>query len=138
MTKVFWDFDSTIIYNIFDMDYKRFITTVEGVKQFKKFTRINPIVNTSEIKHILTARMPFNNYNDVRDDLKQFNINAKLYLNKNIRKTPHDDLIFKRNVLNKYKPKYYVDDDDFFNRALQPNLTHTRCITSEQYKYLVK
>lgn len=136
MNDVFWDFDSTIIYNVFDLDYHRFITTVEGVKQFKKFTRLNPIIDVKDVKHVLTARSPFNNYNDIHKDLKQFNIDAKLYLNQNVRKSLTDDIKFKVKVLNTHKPKYYIDDDDFLNRALQPMLTHTQCISTSHYNIL--
>lgn len=136
MVDIFWDFDSTIIYNIFDIDYHRFIITKSGVTTFKKFSRINPIVNTNDIKHVLTARAPDNNYNDIYDDLKKLNINAKLYLNKNRRKSLHDDIIFKARILNKYKPKYYIDDDDFMNTALQKYLTYTQCITTEQFYFI--
>lgn len=132
----FWDFDSTIIYNIFDVDYHRFIYTDSGVEQFKRFSRLNPIVNTTDIKHVLTARAPRNEYNDIRGDLKKLNINAKLYLNKTQRKSLNDDIIFKATILNKYKPKYYVDDDDFMNRVLQPHLNYTKCITTEQYYWI--
>lgn len=134
--EVFWDFDSTIIYNVFDIDYHRFITTTEGVRQFKKFSRMNPIVKPKDIGHVLTARAPFNNYNDIREDLKKLNINAKLYLNENQRKSLSDDIKFKVKVLNDHKPKYYIDDDDFLNRMMQPYLTHTKCITTEQFYYM--
>jgi hypothetical protein len=133
MTDTFWDFDSTIIYNIFDLDYHRFIYTKDGVKQFKKFSHINPIVNINDIQHVLTARAPYNNYNDIREDLNKLKIKATLYLNKNQRKSLHDDIKFKATILNKHKPKYYVDDDDFMNQLLQPHLIHTKCITTEQY-----
>jgi hypothetical protein len=136
MMNAFWDFDSTIMYNIFDLDYHRFIYTKSGVKQFKKFCRLNPIVNTTDVKHVLTARAPYNNYNEIHKDLKRFGINAELYLNKNQRKNLLDDIKFKADILNKHKPQYYIDDDDFMNRALQPYLTHTRCITTEQYYIL--
>lgn len=132
----FWDFDSTIIYNINDLDYHRFIYTKEGVCQFKKFTHLNPLVCIKDIKHVLTARAPFNRHNEIRKDLKQFGIKAKLYLNCNHRKSLHDDIMFKVRVLNENKPQYYVDDDDFFNRMLQKHLTHTKCITSEQYYWM--
>jgi hypothetical protein len=131
--ETFWDFDSTIIYNIFDLDYHRFIYTKNGIKQFKKFSYKNPIINITDIKHILTARAPYNNYNDIRKDLKKLNIIAKLYLNKNQRKSFRDDIKFKAKILNKYKPKYYIDDDDFMNKLLQQQLTYTKCITTEQY-----
>lgn len=131
--EVFWDFDSTIIYNIFDLDYHRFIYTKKGVKQFKTHSHKNPLVNIIDIKHVLTARAPYNNYNDIHKDLKKLNINAKLYLNKNQRKSFHDDIQFKAKILNKHKPKYYIDDDDFMNRFLQPYLIYTQCITTEQY-----
>jgi len=130
---IFWDFDSTIIYNVFDLDYHRFIYTKEGVQKFKKFSRMNPIVKIKDIKHVLTARAPYNNHNDIHDDLKKLNIKAKLYLNKDQRKSLHDDIKFKATILNRYKPKYYIDDDDFMNRLLQPHLTDTKCITTEQY-----
>lgn len=130
---IFWDFDSTIIYNIFDMDYHRFISTVEGVEQFKKFSHINPLVKPCDIKHVLTARSPFNNYNNIKGDLKKLNINAKLYLNETHRKSLSDDIKFKVKVLNEYKPTYYIDDDDFMNNLLQPHLTHTQCITTEKF-----
>lgn len=133
MPDTFWDFDSTIIYNIFDLDYHRFIYTPNGVKQFKKFSHINPIVNIKDIKHVLTARAPYNDYNDIRGDLNKLNIKAKLYLNKNQRKSLHDDIQFKATILNRYKPTYYIDDDDFMNNLLQPHLIHTKCITTEQY-----
>jgi len=138
MTKedVFWDFDSTIIYNIFDLDYHRFIYTDNGVKKFKKFSHLNPIVKTIDIKHVLTARAPYNNYNGIHEDLKNLNINAKLYLNKIQRKSLHDDICFKATILNKYKPKYYVDDDDFMNNLLQPHLIYTKCITTEKYYWI--
>jgi len=131
--KVFWDFDSTIIYNILDLDYHRFIYTKEGVIQFKKFSHKNPLINITDIKYVLTARAPYNNYNDIRNDLKKLHIHAKVYLNKNQRKSFHDDIQFKTRILNKYKPKYYIDDDDFMNRFLQPHLVYTQCITTEQY-----
>jgi hypothetical protein len=131
--EAFWDFDSTIIYNIFDLDFHRFIFTIDGVNQFKKFSHKNPIINISDIKHVLTARAPYNNYNDIHKDLKKLNINAKLYLNKIQRKNLHDDIQFKAIVLNKHKPTYYIDDDDFMNNLLQPHLIHTQCITTEQY-----
>jgi len=131
--EVFWDFDSTITYNIFDVDYHRFIYTKDGVSTFKRFSHKNPIINISDIKHVLTARAPYNNYNDIRKDLKKLNINAKLYLNDIQRKSFHDDIQFKAKVLNSYKPKYYIDDDDFMNKLLQPYLKYTKCITTEQY-----
>lgn len=131
--EAFWDFDSTVIYNVFDLDYHRFIYTIEGVKTFKKFSRINPIINTKDIKHVLTARAPYNNYNNIHSDLQKLNIKAKVYLNQTQRKSLHDDIIFKATILNKYNPKYYIDDDDFMNRLLQPHLIHTKCITTEQY-----
>lgn len=134
--KVFWDFDSTIIYNVLDMDYHRYIYTTEGVNTFKKFSHKNPIVNVSDIKHVLTARAPSNNYNDIRKDLKKLNITAKLYLNTVERKSLHDDIQFKATVLNTHKPKYYIDDDDFMNRLLQPHLLYTKCITTEQYYWM--
>lgn len=134
--EAFWDFDSTIIYNIFDVDYHRFIYTPEGVNTFKRFSHKNPIVNISDIKHVLTARAPYNNYNDIRKDLKKLHITAKLYLNKQERKSLHDDIQFKADVLNSHKPKYYIDDDDFMNKLLQPRLSHTKCITTEQYYWI--
>lgn len=133
---IFWDFDSTIIYNIFDLDYHRFIYTNEGVKKFKKFSHLNPIVDVTDIKHVVTARAPYNNYNDIHLDLKKLNINAKLYLNKTQRKNLHDDIQFKAMILNKHKPKYYIDDDDFMNNSLQPHLKYTKCITTEQYYWI--
>lgn len=135
---VFWDFDSTITYNIFDLDYHMFIYTKDGVKKFKQFSHKNPLVNTKDIKHVLTARAPYNNYNDIHKDLKKLHIEAKLYLNKIQRKSLKDDVEFKAKILNSYKPKYYIDDDDFMNNLLQKKLTHTRCITTEQYYYLHK
>ena len=135
-TEIFWDFDSTIMYNIFDLDYHRFIYTKKGVREFKKFSFLNPAVHITDIKHVLTARAPYNNYNDIHKDLKKFNIKAKLYLNKNQRKSLKDDIEFKAGILNKYKPIYYIDDDDFMNRFLQKHLTHTKCITTEHYYYI--
>jgi hypothetical protein len=134
--EAFWDFDSTIIYNIFDLNFHRFIYTEDGVKQFKKFSHLNPIVKTSDIKHVLTARSPYNNYNGIHEDLKKLNINATLYLNNTQRKSLHDDIKFKAKVLNKYKPKYYIDDDDFMNKLLQPHLQYTTCITTEMYYWI--
>jgi len=130
---IFWDFDSTIIYNVFDLDYHRFIYTEDGVRKFKKFSHINPMINTSDVKHVLTARSPYNNYNGIHEDLEKLKINAKLYLNKTYRKTLQDDIKFKAKILNLHKPKYYIDDDDFMNKLLQKHLVHTRCITTEQY-----
>lgn len=133
----FWDFDSTIVYSIFDMDYERFIGTKRGVALFKKFMVLNPIVNPKDVKHVITARSTFNNHNDIHKDLQNFGLKVdSLHLNDDI-KLDHAKIIkFKSNVLNHYKPKYYVDDDDFFNIKLRPHLTHTQCITTEQYKML--
>jgi hypothetical protein len=99
--------------------------------------RLNPIVNPNEIKHVLTARGTFNNYNGIHRDLKYFGLKVdSLHLNDQD-KLDHDKIIqFKSRVLNHYKPHYYVDDDDFFNIKLQPHLHYTRCITTEQYKML--
>jgi hypothetical protein len=129
----FWDFDSTIIYNILDVNYNRFIFTKAGVKQFKRFSHLNPLIKISDIKHVITARAPYNKYNGIHKDLKKLNINAKLYLNTNQRKSLIDDIRFKATILNKHKPIFYIDDDDFMNNLLQPHLTYTRCITTEQY-----
>ena len=77
--------------------------------------------------------IPAINRTGANNDLKKLNIKAKLYLNKDQRKSLHDDIKFKATILNRYKPKYYIDDDDFMNRLLQPHLTDTKCITTEQY-----
>lgn len=125
-----WDLDDTILYNVFNINYAYYVTKYD-LKTLNHFCRLNPIINRSDVKLILTARLPQSR--DVTiEQLKRHKLNASIIM------YPHNEwssdgmLKFKSEALNQIGADYYVDDDIVFGKELQKH-TSADCITTMDY-----
>jgi hypothetical protein len=139
LDKVYWDFDGTLFLNVMDPDFARFVSTIEGVDQFKKLCCFNPIVNPRDVRNVITGRSTFNNYNGIKQDLQKYNLtHARLYLDTQDKISSESITDFKARILNREKATYYVDDDIFFNAQLQPKLKNTLCLPTDHFYWIWK
>ena len=125
-----WDLDDTILYNVFNINYAYYVTKYD-LKTLNHFCRLNPIVKRSDVKLVLTARLPHSRDVTV-EQLKRHKLNAKLIMYPHNEWTSDGMLSFKSQELNEIDADYYVDGDIVFAKLLQKH-TSADCITTMDY-----
>ena len=132
---VAWDLDGTIYHNVLELDFFGYVDRWGGREKILPFNRLNPTIHHGDIKYILTFRPKWMQEMTEAELVKHGFDLDKVFLVMNPSKTDirQDDAVkFKAGVLNYYRFNFYVDDDDFLRRELQP-LTRTRCISTEEF-----
>ena len=132
---VAWDLDGTIYHNVLELDFFGYVDRWGGREKVLPFNHLNPTICPRDVKYILTFRPKWMQEMTEAELVKHgFDLN-KVFLIMNPCKTDvcqADAVKFKARFLNYYRFDFYVDNDDFLRRELQP-LTRTRCISTEQF-----